>query len=165
MTAQITPELSRPLLVDRVPNLGSHETVEATADELAAVARRLDIPAVHALHARLHAKPWRGGLQVSGTIYADVDQLSVVSLEQFTSKIEAPVERYFMPQRAEGFTAEDEIDPIDNGQIDLGELVVEALALELDPYPRLPGEQFNAPEMPDDPPKDNPFNALKRLKP
>ena len=31
---------------------------------------------------------------------------------------------------------------IDNGWIDLGEVVAETLALDLDPYPRKPGEAF-----------------------
>jgi len=37
---------------------------------------------------------------------------------------------------------EDDADPIENGWIDLGEVVTETLALDLDPYPRKPGEAF-----------------------
>ena len=37
---------------------------------------------------------------------------------------------------------EDDADPIENGWIDLGEVVAETLALDLDPYPRKPGEAF-----------------------
>ena len=45
-----------------------------------------------------------------------------------------------------GQPARKTIDPIENGLIDLGEVVVETLALEIDPYPRKDGELFNSPD-------------------
>ena len=44
------------------------------------------------------------------------------------------------------FDAEDEPDPLIDGRIDLGELAAEFVALGLDPYPRKPGVEFEAPE-------------------
>ena len=46
--------------------------------------------------------------------------------------------------------------------IDLGDYVVEHLALEIDPFPRRPGAVFEAPEPL---PETSPFAALKALKP
>ena len=78
-------EFSRPLLVDRVPALGSHERIAADDKECAALAKRLGIPKLHSLGGLLKASPWRGGgLKVTGTMQAEVDQVSVVSLEVFT---------------------------------------------------------------------------------
>jgi uncharacterized metal-binding protein YceD (DUF177 family) len=159
------PEFHRPLEMARVPNLGSHEKLSADAKECALLAKRLMLPAIHKLSAHLKAKPWRGGgLKVTGELIVDLDQESVVSLESFRSVLTLPVERYFLnvPPSAE-LGADEDIDPIENGIVDLGEIVAETLALELDPYPRKPGEVFESKlEADTEPPKKpNPFNVLK----
>lgn len=137
-------EFSRPLQVDRVPKAGSTEKVSADPQELKALARRMKVPAIHSLAAELRATPWRGGgLKLEGHITADIEQESVISLEAFRETVSVPVARYFLPQgRAVESAEEDDADPIDNGWIDLGEVVAETLALDLDPYPRKPGEAF-----------------------
>jgi hypothetical protein len=159
------PEFSRVLKVDRVPKLGSTEKIAADPSELQALARRLDVPVIHSLSATLRATPWRGGgLKLEGELVADIDQVSVVSLEAFRSQQRFPVLRYFLP--GGGATGEEEdADPIIAGHIDMGETVAETLALELDPYPRMPGEEAALPapvEEPDDTPA-SPFAALKNL--
>ena len=55
----IIPEFSRPLEVARVSALGSHEKIAADNKECAALAKRLKVPAVHAVSAHLFVKPWR----------------------------------------------------------------------------------------------------------
>ena len=137
-------EFSRPLQVDRVPKLGSTEKLSADPEELKALARRFKIPALHALTAEIRATPWRGGgMKLEGYITADMEQVSVVSLEPFRETVSVPLARYFLPHGAVvDNEQEDDADPIDNGWIDLGEVVAETLALDLDPYPRKPGEAF-----------------------
>ena len=49
-----------------------------------------------------------------------------------------------------------------NGQIDLGALTAEFLALGLDPYPRKPDADFQLRAIGD--PADSPFAALGKLK-
>jgi uncharacterized metal-binding protein YceD (DUF177 family) len=159
-------EFSRALEVARVPKLGSHEKLSADAKECAALAQRLMVPAIHSLTAELKVKPWRGGgLKVSGDLKADLDQESVVSLQVFRSTVIFPVERYFLNTlAADDNESEADIDQIENGVIDLGEVVAETLALELDPYPRKPGETFafaDAEGEEDVPIKPNPFNVLR----
>jgi uncharacterized metal-binding protein YceD (DUF177 family) len=161
---QSTNEFSRPLPVDRVAQNGSFERLNADAKELAAVASRLGLPAIHALSALLKAQPWRGGLMVKGTVDAEIEQVSVVTLDQFRSVLRFDVERYFMPANSSIPEGEEDVDPIEHGEIDLGEIVVEQLALELDPYPRRPGEAFAAAEPETDPPATSPFAALSKLK-
>lgn len=166
---QAPTEFHRPLQVDRVPKLGSTEKLAADPKELLALARRLNIPALHELKAELRATPWRGGgLKVDGELVADVEQVSVISLEAFRQTVTLPVVRYFLAPGAAPLDEDDEADPIDHGIIDLGEVVTETLALELDPYPRKPGEAFEAHIEADDtePEKESPFAALaKRPKP
>ena len=136
-------EFSRPLTVDRVPAGGSYEKLQADAKERLTLARRLEVLALHDLKAELRATPWRGGLKVAGELVADLDQVSVVSLEPFRTTVRYPVERYFLPAGSVRGDAEADADPIANGEVDLGEVVAETLALELDPYPRKPGESFS----------------------
>ena len=141
------PELSRPLIVERVSRKGSHEHVVAEPGELVALAKRFAIPALHSLDARFLSTPWRGGgLKVTGTIVVDVEQISVVSLEQFRKTERFQVLRYFLPPKLLDDAVEDDADPIINGEIDLGEIAAETLGLELDTYPRKAEETFVEPE-------------------
>lgn len=158
------PEFSRPLPVDRVPKGGSIEHIAANAEECAGLARRLSLPAIHALSAELMAEPLRGGgLKLEGRLSADLEQVSVVSLEAFRRKLAFPVLRYFLAAaHAEG----DDIDVIEQGSVDMGEVVAETLVLELDPYPRKEGEEFAAvAEAVAEPvEKSSPFAVLSGLK-
>ncbi len=89
---------------------------------------------------------------------AQVSQTCVVSLDDFSSRIEEPVDVVFLPEadvarmaaeRAaqpanhdEEAALDDLPDPIVGGRIDLGALAAEILILGLDPYPRKPGVVF-----------------------
>jgi hypothetical protein len=163
---QIVYEFSRPLQVDRVPALGCHERIAADEKECVALAKRLGLPKLHSLGGLLKAVPWRGGgLKITGTLNAQIDQVSVISLETFTSTLEHEIERYFLSPRAGHPTAEEDVDVIEHGIVDLGEILAESMALELDPYPRREGEFFSDIEEPLEPAKVSPFNALSKLKP
>jgi hypothetical protein len=163
---QVVYEFFRPLQVDRVPALGCHERIAADQKECAALAKRLGLPKLHSLGGLLKAVPWRGGgLKITGTLNAKIDQVSVISLETFTSTLEYAIERYFLSPRAGHPTAEEDVDVIEHGIVDLGEILAESMALELDPYPRREGEFFSDIEEPLEPAKVSPFNALSKLKP
>ena len=148
----ITLEFSRPLLVDRVPRKGSHEIFSAEPKELLALAKRFDIPQLLSVRSHLVATPWRGGgLKIAGRVDIELDQISVVSLEVFRSQQKFEVERYFLPHAALADAGEVDADEIVEGEVDLGEVVAETLGLELNPYPRKPGEAF--PDLSDEGPK------------
>jgi uncharacterized metal-binding protein YceD (DUF177 family) len=72
-------------------------------------------------------------------------QACVVTLEPVQSDIETQFARLYSsqvrdePSQIDRDLERDEPDLIENGQIDLGELVAEELALALDPYPHAPG--------------------------
>jgi uncharacterized metal-binding protein YceD (DUF177 family) len=172
----MAPEFSRPLAVERIASTGTEITIEANAEEREALARRFDIPAVHAFSATFVATPWRrGGVQVRGEFAAKVEQVSVVSLEPFTSEVGEPVVRYYQAETGPGHhpdvlsvesLEDEEPEVISGGSIDLGEIAAESLALALDPYPRMPGEVFQdeAAQDPEERRQDNPFAVLSRLK-
>ncbi len=55
----------------------------------------------------------------------------------------------------------DEPDVVENGQIDLGQYVIEALGDAYDPFARKPGVVFEEPEVEAEP---SPFAVLAKLK-
>jgi uncharacterized metal-binding protein YceD (DUF177 family) len=164
------PEFSRPIEVARVPKLGSHEKIAADASECKALEQRFKVPAIRAVTATLALKPWRGGgFKLSGNAVIELEQQSVISLENFRTQQSVEIERYFLDiPRGDDDETDLDIDPMPDGMIDIGEVVAESIALELDPYPRKPGETFASVEpeqISDQPEKPNPFKALLRTPP
>ena len=172
----IRPEFSRPLAVERIGSTGTELTIEADAEERDALARRFGIAAIHALAARFVATPWRrGGVELRGDVAAEVELVSVVSLEPFTTEVADNIVRYFQAETAPGHhpavlsvesLEDEEPDVISGGAIDLGEIAAESLALALDPYPRKPGEVFQheSDQMAEERRQESPFAVLSRLK-
>jgi len=168
-------EFSRPLDITRVPMQGCTEKISADAEECAALAMRLGLPAIHDLAAELQISRWRGeGLKIKGRFTLDLEQTCVVSLDIFRSVLTDMFESYFLPAKAasgadEVAIEEGDAEPFENGIIDMGEAVVEAAALALDPYPKKPGVTFA--DIVDDeqasrgePARSSPFAGLSRLK-
>jgi uncharacterized metal-binding protein YceD (DUF177 family) len=161
----MTPELHRPLAIDRVGASGLHVTVEAGTAECAALARRMNLPAVLSLTCRFHLeRDTADTLIARGHLVAEVVQTCIVSLDDFASSVE---ERFTVRCVPDGHESED-IDPeapdeitYVDGMLDLGEAAAEQLALALDPYPRAPGAELSELEAEADP---RPFAALDALK-
>ncbi len=161
----IAPEFSRPVEIDKIGKDGTRERIEADAEELVALARRMGLPAIHSLKADFELMPWKKGrIRVRGSFRAEVDQECVRTLEIFSAVVSEPVDRIYMkPEHAgaRGFATRDgalaqkaekgaeDIDPfaddapdiIVNDVIDIGELAAESLALALDPWPKKPGTE------------------------
>lgn len=174
----VIPEFSHCLDAARIATGGRTEKICANAGELAKVAERLDVPALHELSAEITAEPWRKkGCRIRGTISADITQQCVVTLTDFRAVYSYEIDRCFMPDEpARNSNIELALDPlsddgpdvISNGKIDLGEIVVETIALALAPYPRMPGAEFEpSPDALDDKEsisESSPFAALSSLK-
>ncbi|WP_230531924.1 YceD family protein [Microvirga roseola] len=168
MTPETVGPLSRPVDVMNIPPQGTEAHVVATEEERAALARDFGLPGIQALSGDFKLTSSAKGIHVKGTVKASVTQTCVVTLEQFDSDIEEEVEVDFAESSGmppEPPTEMHEYEPPDeivNGQIDLGALTSEFLALGLDPYPRKPGVDFSYRDPADE--KDSPFAALNRLK-
>ena len=168
MTPETVGPLSRLIDVMKIPPRGQDVHVEATAEECEALARDFGLPAIRSLSGDCHLKPSAKGINVTGVVKASITQICVTTLEPFDSAVEEEVEVDFaessgMP--AEPPTDINEYEPPDeivNGQIDLGALTAEFLALGLDPYPRKPGVDFDYRDPSDE--KDSPFAALNKLR-
>jgi uncharacterized metal-binding protein YceD (DUF177 family) len=156
----MTPELTRPFAIDRMGE-AARVTVEATAEERAAIARRLGIVDVGALDCRFALRRWEGAtVQAEGSLTARVTQVCVVTTEAFDSEVREDFSVRFVPEGMESeeidLDAPDEI-PYAGSVIDLGEAAVEQLALALDAFPRKPGAALPSETVADE---DNPFAAL-----
>lgn len=174
------PEFSRRLLINRIGHDGLSETIKANATECRHLAKRLDIPTVHALECRIRLTP-EGVDQfvLEGVLTAHVALECVITGETFEDALTdsfavrlVPMRR-FSEESASDLEAIDEI-PYDGQALDLGEITTEQLALVLPPYPRKPGAALEnavdeAPrETAEDAPDEatarpNPFSALAGL--
>ena len=119
---------------------------------------------MHSLKAELALARWRGeGIKVSGKFVAEVEQICVVTLDPFRAEVSDTIERYFLP-KAGPADEEAGIDSLQDGAVELGEIVVEGLSLALDPYPRKPGAEFEGlgddQAAADAPSTSSPFSAL-----
>ena len=168
MTPEAVGPLTRIVDVVNIPPAGKHVRVEASEEECRALAQDFGLPGIQTLSGDFNLTSTAKGVHVTGTVKADITLICVVSLDPFESTIEEEVEVDFaessgMP--AEPPTEMHEYEPPDeivNGQIDLGALTAEFLALGLDPYPRKPGISFDYKDPRDA--KDSPFAALDTLK-
>ena len=138
-------EFSRPLRTTEIPADGLSIELVATADERAAVARRLGLLSLDRLHGALTVRPIaRGGLTLTGTLQANLEQSCVVTLDALPVEVSRPLNLRFLDKEAflqHESTQEDPLDgpdvePLPGETLDLGELLVEELSLALDPYPR-----------------------------
>jgi uncharacterized metal-binding protein YceD (DUF177 family) len=162
--------------LDSMPATGRDVLVAANEDERAALAEAVGVTAVNALHVRLHAVKFRGGIRVTGRLTAEITQPSVVSLEPVTQAVSEPIDRVFLPGGEKSFAGpagaevfvdlegDDVPDHFEGPEADLSDLIVETLALGIDLYPRAEGESLDAvlPKADDAP--ESPFAALKALK-
>ncbi len=177
------PEFSRRVEIDKIGKDGLTEDIVAEPEELAALAERMNLPAILELKAHLELVPWKKGrIRARGHFSAVVDQECVRTLDIFTSEISEAVDRiYIKPEFATAgemkesvdFDAEapDAPDVIVDEVIDIGELVAESLALALDPWPKKPGTTFvdyhsgeETGEEGGDGESRSPFAALEKLR-
>jgi uncharacterized metal-binding protein YceD (DUF177 family) len=138
----------------------------------AALAKQLGLQSLPSLTADVTVKPWLDGVEVSGRFKAVVEQVCGVSLDPFEQPCEGEIELRAVPAHsphaapAEGGElsldpdAPDPPDALDGDAIDVAAVVVEHLALELDPFPRKPGVTFDY-QAPAE--EASPFAALKKL--
>lgn len=134
-------EFSMIVPLDRLLTTPTVYALEAGAEARAALSARLDLLALDRLSARLEVRRVGRGVVVEGEFEADVVQECVVSSLPVPAYLRAPVKLQFesLEETAGEIELEaDELDimPLEDGAIDLGEAVVQSLALALDPYPR-----------------------------
>jgi uncharacterized metal-binding protein YceD (DUF177 family) len=175
VTATETPLFDAVVRIDRLPTSGRDVNVDLDETVRAALAQALKISAVEAFSAKLVIVPLRGGLRAQGRLIARIVQPSVLTFAPITQDIDEPIDRVFLPDTnhhkpgagAEVFVDlddEDFPDHIDGSEVDLSAMLVETLALAIDPYPRLEGETLEALGLGNGDGETGPFAALAKLK-
>ncbi len=157
-----------------VPADGLAVSRKATADEARSLAEMLEIPSVDSLEANYRiASIARGRFSLKGRLDARVTQECVVTLEPVASTLSVPLDVNFSPEiataRDDPEAAPDDLEqpdeePIENGVMNVGRVVMEELLSNLDPYPRREDAQFDWSDEKSAASKLNPFAALARLK-
>jgi uncharacterized metal-binding protein YceD (DUF177 family) len=165
------------VIVAQIPKIGLSRELEADAATRAAMAEIAGLRDILSARAVFVIKPESGGrVHVAGKLSARVGQTCVVTLDPIENDIDEPIDLIFAPpeqlarlanrdhDEAEGRAeAVDQLEPIENGVIDLGRLASDVLYLAIDPYPRKSGAVFESQIAAADP-KDRPFAVLKALK-
>lgn len=132
------------------------------------IAKALDLASLDSFVAEMTLAPSPGGWRLSGRVRASLAQTCGITLEPLPVEIDAPFSLTLAEAPDEEadeivITLDDESpDPIEGGQVDLGQYAVEQLALQLDPFPRKPGAEF---VQPPEPTEISPFAVLKQLRP
>lgn len=171
-------ELSRPVVVDELPNHGRKIDLQPTDAERAAIALRLDLITLDQFAGIISIRPEIGReIVADGEVTASFVQTCVVTGEPVEQTMTINISRRYSEDASEfDDTDEDEDmqndeidegpDPIHNGIVDVGEAAVEELALQIPSYPRASGAEFSNiiedVDTGDD--KPNPFAKLAALK-
>jgi uncharacterized metal-binding protein YceD (DUF177 family) len=139
-------EFARPMTPAEARRQSGPLHLVADAGERLAIAARFGLLAIERLEATLAIIVEGDSVKAEGRLDASVVQACVASGEPVPATIATPIAVRFVPNAALEATQEDaEIelasDDLDiigfaGGRFDLGEMVAESLALELDPYPR-----------------------------
>ena len=162
--------------LDSMPRTGRDLDLTVDKGERDLLAEELDIVSIDRLQVKLHAVRFRGGIRVTGRVSAVVVQQSVVTFEPVIQEIGEPIDRIFLPGAEKQFAGpanaevfvdlegEDIPDHFDGNEADLTDLIVETIALALDPYPRAPGESIEDLGLGKIEEEVHPFASLKKLK-
>lgn len=164
---------SAPLRLSELAHGPVERRLEPDEGVRAAIAKSLALDGLRALTADVEAAPWLDGVRLRGRWRAEVTQTCGVTLDPFDSQLAGEFDVRAVPAdspaapTADGevgvdLEAEDPPDVLQAERVDLAAYVIEHLALEIDPYPRKPGVEF---EPPPAEPEASPFAVLSALKP
>ncbi len=180
----IEPTMLEPIEIDvtRLPSKGHLVKFSATEKECQAICRGFDLLAVESLSAELRLTRWRRtGVAVKGALKAKIIQPCVISLEPVEQTIDEDISVIYVPEGSPLARPEindsgemlldpegDDIPDTFNGtHVIISEVILEALALAIDPHPRRPGvhlsEEYSNDEIEDEKPV-SPFAVLSQLK-
>lgn len=171
-----TPLFDAVVRIDRLPATGRDLKVKLDEETRARLAEELNLTAIDSFEATLVVAPLRGGIRAQGRLVAEIVQPSVVSFEPVGQKIDEVVDRVYLPEPhghvkptpgSELFVDledDDFPDHIDGPEVDLSALLVETLALAIDPYPRREGESLDSLGVDLGNGPSGPFAGLEKLK-
>lgn len=147
-------------------------SLEPDETQRAKIAKDLGLVSLPSLKAQLTLKPWMDGVEISGRFDAVVEQICAVSLDAFEQPLSGQIELRAVPegspQAPDAAGGEVDYDPeapdppdvLQGETIDVAGYVVEYLSLEIDPFARKPGVEFEYTPADEE---ESPFAVLKKL--
>lgn len=164
-------ELSCVVDVRRLPVKGFHEKIKATRQECEAIALRLRLPEVSDFSADVSVSG-DSLFEVKGCFTGHVVQLCRMTLEPVTQEVKGEFKEFFAPMNRKDYDASllnmdisaDEIEPLEDGKIDVGELLIEYFSLAVPTYAEKEGAKHDFPFDDEISEKQTPFAALEKLK-
>ena len=156
-----------------IPDNGLEKLRVAKADECLAVAKSLGVSSCDKLSCSYVIRPILGDrFEVTGSITATVVQPCIVTLDPVAQKLRDDLAVEFwhdvkIDSLAEEFDEPEREDPepIVDGTLEIGRVVYELIAANLDPYPRADGAELERDSSEADAAGANhPFAALSELK-
>jgi len=159
---------SEPIRLHQI-GAGLTRTLEPDVAARGRIAKALDLGSLDRLSADIDLKPSPSGWRLEGRLRASLAQTCGITLdplpldfdERFTASFAESPDAGDQDEIVVDLEEDDGPDLIEDGRLDLGQVVVEQLALRLDPFPRKPGAEF---VQPDEPAEISPFAVLKGLK-
>lgn len=146
--------LDWPVPATEIPERGMTVDREATPVERAGVADALELLSCDRIHLTCRIRPLAGGRHaLQGQIEAALSQACVVSLDPVPAKLAIALDIEFQPgaqqARDDGDGADlgdpfaaTEREPIEHGMLQLGRVVFEEIASNLEPFPRATGAEL-----------------------
>lgn len=150
----MTPEFSRRFPLDSIGSTPRSVSIEATADERAAIATRFGLAELETLNATATLTASARGIETAGRLAARIVQSCVVTGDAVAARIDEMftlrfVEADVLASGTEEIELSDsdcDLIEIEGGAVDLGEAVAQTLGLALDPFPRCAAEQARGDE-------------------
>lgn len=151
----MTTEIDERLQLDKMRSGPRRQTREASPGECAAVAARLDLEGVKSITFDMNAAQSSDAdiYEVIGQVTMEATRICSVTNKPFLDVTQAMIHELFTAKPAkatdEDAEIESEIDTpdvelVEDETIDLGELVIQYLAMELDPAPHAPNARPDA---------------------
>lgn len=158
-------EMSYVIDTSKIPLNGMEFVVEASEQEAQKIAERLGIVSLSEFKSHVFVTK-EDLITVRAAFTAQVVQKDVVTSENVSQSIDDSFEENFIDKKSvkEPFDTDDLDSPeiIENNELDIGELLIQYLALSLDAFPRNQEDaEFIYQEGEE---KENPFLVLKKLK-
>jgi len=168
----IEPEFSRLIPLSEIGVGAVERQIRANTEELAALAKRFELPSIEKLEAKLAVRRDGEAILVEGGMAASVTQSCVITGDPVAAGIDEPMLIRFVrePEYAPDSEIELETEDCDSmfhdgKTIDLGEAAAQSLLLALNPFPRGPdAETFMKEAGVKDESEAGPFGALAALK-
>lgn len=136
--------------------------LKATLEERAIIQKRLNIISIENIEAKLQLRR-KELIFLKGTIQADITVECVRTLVAFEKHIKIKVDEAFLsPTGVTATPLSEEVEPLEEETLNIGEIVIQLISLNLDLYPVAPDtlpldyqeEKFSV----------SPFEALKKKK-